>query len=204
MVIFVNDAWIAPMMDANRMLIERLKVNEEAAYQELFEIYFKQLHHFAERMVFDAEVAHDLVQTVFISLYENCRKLPSECNLGAWLFVAVRNACLKYLRDRKVEDRRHVLYVEATLNAEAMEWIDDEELLKKIYLAIENLPEKCRQIAEMRLIREMKFSEIASELSISENTAKVQIHRAISKIKEQLSADSTLLLLWSAYLELFK
>ena len=43
-------------MDENNILLERLKANDEAAYQELFEIYFKQLHHFAEWMVFDSEV----------------------------------------------------------------------------------------------------------------------------------------------------
>ena len=191
------------VMDENNTLIERLKANDETAYQQLFEIYFKRLHHFAERMVFDTEVAHDLVQDVFISLYENNRKLSAQSNLSAWLFVSVRNSCLKYLRDRKVEDRRNLLYVEATLNSESIEWIDDEELLKKIYLEIENLPDKCRQIAKMRFIKEMKFSEIASELSISENTAKVQVHRAISKIKEQLAADSALFVLFSAYVEYF-
>lgn len=191
-------------MGENNILIDRLKVNDEAAYQQLFDTYFRRLHHFAERMVFDAEVAHDLVQAVFISLYENSGKLSAQSNLSGWLFVSVRNSCLKYLRDRKVEDRRNVLYVEATLNSESIEWIDDEELLEKIYLAIKNLPDKCRQIAEMRLIKEMKFSEIASELSISENTAKVQVHRAILKIKEQLTSDSALLILFSAYLEFFK
>ena len=56
----------------------------------------------------------------------------------------------------------------------------------------------------MRLIKEMKYSEIASELSISENTAKVQVHRAIRKIKEQLAADSAFFILLSAYLEFFQ
>ena len=83
-------------MDENNILLERLQANDEAAYQELFEIYFKQLHHFAERMVFDSEVAHDLVQDVFISLYENSKKLSARSNLSGWLFVSVRNSCLKY------------------------------------------------------------------------------------------------------------
>ncbi len=56
----------------------------------------------------------------------------------------------------------------------------------------------------MRLIKEMKYSEIASELSISENTAKVQVHRAILKIKEQLAADSAFFILLNAYLEFFQ
>ena len=155
-------------------------------------------------MVFDSEVAHDLVQDVFISLYENSKKLSARSNLSGWLFVSVRNSCLKYLRDRKVEDRRNVLYAEAMLHSESMEWIDDEELLEKIYLAIEHLSGKCREIAKMRLIKEMKYSEIASELSVSENTAKVQVHRAIRKIKEQLAADSAFFILLSAYLEFFQ
>ena len=55
-------------MDENNILLERLQANDEAAYQELFEIYFKQLHHFAERMVFDSEVAHDLVPVSYTHL----------------------------------------------------------------------------------------------------------------------------------------
>ena len=127
------------VMDENNILLERLKANDEAAYQELFEIYFKQLHHFAERMVFDSEVAHDLVQDVFISLYENSKKLSARSNLSGWLFVSVRNSCLKYLRDRKVEDRRNILYAEAMLNSESMEWIDDEELLELVEMEVREL-----------------------------------------------------------------
>ena len=75
------------VMDENNILLERLKANDEAAYQELFEIYFKQLHHFAERMVFDSEVAHDLVQDVFISLYENSKKLSARSKEDEIYFI---------------------------------------------------------------------------------------------------------------------
>lgn len=182
-------------------LIARLKAKDEMAYKRLFELYFKRLHHFASSMVFDDEEARDIVQDVLISLFEHCEKFTSQSNLAAWLFVSVRNGCLKYLRDRQVEDRRNLLYMEASLNADSIEWIDDEELLKQIYLAIENLPEKCRQVAKMRFLKEMKFREIASELSISENTAKVQVHKAISKIKEHLAANSALSSLILAYID---
>ena len=53
----------------------------------MFETYFKQLHHFAERMVFDSEVAHDLVQDVFISLYENSKKLSARSKEDEICFI---------------------------------------------------------------------------------------------------------------------
>ena len=189
--------------DGYTKLVYGVNRKDEKAWQELFDSYYESLCHHAARILLDDHVAEDVVQEVFVNLWNGTAVFENEKALTVYLYRSVTNNALKYLRDRKVEDRRNLLYVEATLNSESIEWIDDEELLKKIYLAIENLPDKCRQIAKMRFIKEMKFSEIASELSISENTAKVQVHRAISKIKEQLAADSALFVLFSAYVEYF-
>lgn len=167
--------------------IHRLQQKEGRAYMELYDFYYKRLHRFAVNFVFDHDVANDIVQTVLITLYENIACLKTDVNIGAYLSVMVRNRCLNYLRDQGVEDRHKILYLRAAENTESLEWLDDEELMHKIYAVIEGLPEKYREICKFRFYQNLKYAEIADRLSISETAAKVQVHRAIQKIKESLA-----------------
>lgn len=191
------------MSDLGKNLIYRLQQNQRLAYMELYNLYFRRLHHFAVNFVFDYDIANDIVQSVFISLYENISKLKDDVNIGAYLCVMVRNRCLNYLRDQNIEDRHKLLYLQAAETSETLEWLHDEELLRKIRTVIENLPDKCREICELRFYKNLKFSEIAMQLSISENTAKVQVHRAIQKIKESLAEEDTSLIGLLIFFELF-
>ena len=158
---------------------------------ELYDFYFKRLHHFAVNFVFDYDVANDIVQSVFIKLYESISGFSADVNIGAYLCVMVRNRCLNYLRDQNIEDRHKILYLQAAEETETLSWIDDEELIRKIHAVIEKLPEKCREICELRFYKNMKFSE------------KVQVHRAIQKIKETLSTEDVMLIGLLSFFELF-
>ena len=89
------------------------------------------------------------------------------------------------------------------LDLEALRHAPDEELIRKIHAVIEKLPEKCREICELRFYKNMKFSEIAAQLAVSENTAKVQVHRAIQKIKETLSTEDVMLIGLLSFFEHF-
>ncbi len=60
---------------------------------ELYDFYFKRLHHFAVNFVFDYDVANDIVQSVFIKLYESISGFSADVNIGAYLCVMVRNRC---------------------------------------------------------------------------------------------------------------
>ena len=167
------------MENMGEKLINRLQRNERAAYMELYDFYFKRLHHFAVNFVFDYDVANDIVQSVFIKLYESISGFSADVNIGAYL------------------------YLQAAEETETLSWIDDEELIRKIHAVIEKLPEKCREICELRFYKNMKFSEIAAQLAVSENTAKVQVHRAIQKIKETLSTEDVMLIGLLSFFELF-
>ena len=191
------------MENMGEKLINRLQRNERAAYMELYDFYFKRLHHFAVNFVFDYDVANDIVQSVFIKLYESISGFSADVNIGAYLCVMVGNRCLNYLRDQNIEDRHKILYLQAAEETETLSWIDDEELIRKIHAVIEKLPEKCREICELRFYKNMKFSEIAAQLAVSENTAKVQVHRAIQKIKETLSTEDVMLIGLLSFFELF-
>ena len=143
------------MENMGEKLINRLQRNERAAYMELYDFYFKRLHHFAVNFVFDYDVANDIVQSVFIKLYESISGFSADVNIGAYLCVMVRNRCLNYLRDQNIEDRHKILYLQAAEETETLSWIDDEELIRKIHAVIEKLPEKCREICELRFYKNM-------------------------------------------------
>lgn len=177
------------MVNSEANFVHRLLQGENQAYMELYDSYFKQLHRFAMNFVFDQELAKDIVQTVFITFYKNIASLEKDLNIGGYLTVMVRNSCLNHLRDRGVEDRHKTLYLQASEEAETLTWLDDEELIRKIRETVERLPEKYREICKLRFYHNMKYSEIASRLNISENAAKVQVHRAIQQIKSSLTRD---------------
>ena len=163
------------------ILIERLRQNDRKAYADLFDGYFDKLFVFALNMVFREDVANDIVQEVFIAIYEKSVLKNYQGSLKAYLYTSVCNRCYNYLRDAKVEDRNMALYAEAAVYSDNVDMIDREEILEKIREVLDELPEKCREISE--------------QLGMNENTVKVQLHRGMEKLKRCFSDyDFTLVL----------
>ena len=178
------------------ILIERLKRNDRNAYSELFDGYFDKLFTFALNMVFREDVANDIVQEVFIAIYEKSVFAGYKGSLKAYLYTSVRNRCYNYLRDVKVEDRHMALYAEAAVYSDNVDVIDEEEILEKIRQVMDQLPDKCREVCLLRFVQGCKYSDIAERLSMNENTVKVQLHRGMEKIKESFSNYDFALLLF--------
>lgn len=167
----------------DKELIELLKKNNHIAYAELFDKYFRKLYVFALNVVFREDVANDIVQDVFIHIYEKSGLSDYSGSLKAYLFTSVRNRCFNYLRDRKVEDRRMNLYLEACLYSDYIDAIEEEEVLRRIWRFMDELPATCRDICHMRWKEGRSMEEIASRLQISESTVRVQLHRGMEKMR---------------------
>ena len=165
------------------ILIERLRRNDRKAYSDLFDRYFDKLFTFALNMVFREDVANDIVQEVFIAIYEKSVLKNYQGSLKAYLYTSVRNRCYNYLRDAKVEDRNMALYAEAAVYSDNVDMIDREEILEKIREVLDELPEKCREVCLLRFVHGYKYCEISEQLGMNENTVKVQLHRGMDKLK---------------------
>lgn len=175
------------VLEEEKDFICRLKNRDNEAYIRLYDLYFSRLYRLAVHLVYGEEEAKDIVQQLFVDLFEKPVRLEVVRHLGAWLCMAVRNRCLNYLYVQDIEDKRKMLYLEAINEADAPEWLADEELIKRIRTTISGLPEKYRRICELRFYKCMKYAEIAEQLAVSENVAKVQVHRLIQKIKDNIS-----------------
>lgn len=176
-----------------------LKKYDTAIFSDMFDAYFKGLWVFASNMVFREDVANDIVQDVFVSMYENTASFDDARSLKSYLYKSVRNRCYNYLRDRKVEDKRMMLYAEASLLSDSVEIIEEEELLSLIAGFLDNLPEQCREVCKMRFFDNRSFEDIAERLGIAETTVRVQLHRGIRKIHEHFRWQSITVTLISIF-----
>lgn len=160
---------------------------DRSLFEQLFKKHFAHLCNFAQQYVGDADTAQDLTQKVFIRLWEKREKIDPQQAIQSYLFTSVRNRCLNHIRDHK-KYRSQILDLDAS-DFEVVVQEDGlalEELQEKIAAALQELPEKCRQVFEMSRFREMKYKDIAEELDISQKTVEAHMSKALKSLRESL------------------
>lgn len=150
----------------------------------LFDTYYEKLYLFAEKYIYDSDKAHDIVQDVFLKIWENAERLELTSSIQHYLFASVRNGCLNYLKSLQIEDRNNRKYMEAYIESQNVDMVDDEELLARIRQVLDELPEKCREVCLLRFVEGYKYAEIAARLDMNENTVKAQLHRGMERLKQ--------------------
>jgi len=165
-------------------------------FSKIYLVYYPKLLRFAAEYVVLKEDAENIVQDLFVSLWENEYLLANAENLNAYLFKLIRNRCIDFLRVKiREKDRNEKIQesfeLELKLKLDSLEEFDkqgytEDELQKLMLDAINSLPERCRQIFTMSKIEKMKYNEIAAELNLSVNTIENQIGIALKKLKIKL------------------
>lgn len=136
------------------------------------------------KYVGDLDEAKGLVHEVFVSVWEKFDSLPADINYNSYLYTAVRNRSLNYIRNKK----KNVM-LENVAEQDLM--IENEpmvaaELEREIEMAIQCLPEKCRQVFELNRMEGLKYAQIAEKLGISIKTVEAQMSKALSVLREHL------------------
>ncbi len=169
---------------------------DKAAFEKLFKSHFAHLCNFAIQYVSDMDTARDICQKVFILLWENRENIKTDQNVRSYLFTAVKNRCLNYIRDQK-KYRSHVLDIDIQDVDLAFEedQLAVEDLKIKIETALNALPDKCRKVFEMSRYEDKKYQEIAEALDISKKTVEAHMSRALRSLRKDLGDYLYLLLL---------
>lgn len=171
----------------NENLFERIKRNDPLAFEKVFRDNYKRLFLFAENFVCDSNVAEDIVQSIFVKLWDT--KGPgSISNLEGYLYTSTKNACLTYLSHLQMVDRHKEKLVEALVYSQNITIEEDNELQKKIKDAINKLPPQSQKIIYLKIYEGFKNEEIAEELNISVNTVRTHIFRGYKALKKHLSS----------------
>ncbi|MFC2139132.1 RNA polymerase sigma-70 factor [Bacteroidota bacterium] len=181
--------------DIESGLAEKIKSGDPAAFEKLFRTYCQNLVNFSRRYIRDKQIAENIVQDVFLKIWQNRHTIDSSQSIKSYLFAAVKNESFKHLRHLDVETRSYDKIVKL-VNVEKTpdEVLDEKELQEKVNSALNDLPEKCREIFFMSRFDKLKYAEIAEILDISIKTVETQIGRALKKLRENLSAAIMILL----------
>lgn len=169
-------------------LLAGLKQGNKEIFSFLFTAYYKDLVLFGGSFIPDRMVCEDIVQSVFLRLWNDRDTLEIETSLKSYLLKAVRNRCLDELRHRDVV-REHETYI---LSNSVLDDIDTEnyilysDLHEHLDEALHKLPEPYRAAFEMNRFEGLKYKEIALRLNVSERTVEVRIGKALELLREYL------------------
>lgn len=158
------------------------------AFAEIYNRYWALLYKHAYRLIKDQDLAQDVVQEVFVNLWDKINTIDLQFSISSYLYTAVRNKVLNLIQRDKVKNN----YIESFANFVACsEAITDyrlrERLLKeKIEKEVAALPSKMRQVFEMSRIQNMSHKQIAEELNLSDKTVKKQMSNAIKILRLKL------------------
>lgn len=168
--------------------VKELVHREPSSFRCLFDFFHKRLCLFALKIVKDSCEAEDIVQDVFLAFWKtDIVKFPNLKTIRIFLYNSVQNRCLNYLRDREIQERNYK-------KLDRQEWDEDyilcqqirADVVAEIFDAINELPEKCKEIFTLSYIKELPDKEIAESLQISLNTIKTQKQRAKSFLRIRL------------------
>ena len=167
-------------------LIARVKAGDRGAFNELYGIYWASLVNYAGLFVGD-DGAEDVVQEVFVNLWNGTAVFENEKALTVYLYRSVTNNALKYLRDRNTEEARLRLWseVEREMSEEDFSSVVREEVLRKLRELIDLLPGERRKVILMSMDG-MSGEEIAAKLGVTIHTVKQQKYLAYKFIKQEL------------------
>lgn len=163
--------------------------NDESAFTALFRLFYQSLYHFAMQYVHKHEAAEEVVNDVFIKIWKQRATLLEVQNLESYLFTAVKNGSLNYIKQYShyhiaLDDENTGILISLHNPEQEVEW---KELYFKLQQAVNNLPDQCRTV--FRLIKEEGFrmKEVAEILGISPRTVETQLYRAIKRLDDILN-----------------
>lgn len=161
---------------------------DQSAYQKLMDKYQKPLYFHVIRMVKDHEQVEDLIQEAFVKAFDNLKSYNTNYAFSTWLYRITTNHTIDYLRKKKlktmsIDEPVKTKDGDMAVQIEDTEASTDRNIIRKqrqeiIRKAIRDLPEKYRQVIEMRHLEELSYQEISDELDLPLGTVKAHIFRA--------------------------
>ena len=173
----------------DRELLARLRAGETSAFDAIFRANYALLLRVAESMLRDRGAAEEIAQDVMLELWRRRESLDVTESVRGYLLQATRNRSLNALRHRAIERRSEPQIIEGTRRSSSTDSaVRAGELEAAIRAAIDDLPDRCRQVFELSRIEGLKYAEIATRLGISVKTVEVQMGKALRILRERLRA----------------
>jgi len=158
------------------------------AFAFLYAKYHRQLYYFALRLSKNQHEAEELVQSVFVTVWETRNKLDINKSFSAYLFSIARNRFYDMLRNHVIEENYtdYLLHQDNHTSDELEKQIEDNEINGIIHKLLQQLPERRREIFMLHRFENKTYKQIAEKLQISENTVDTQIRNVLNFLRQEL------------------
>lgn len=172
----------------DRQWVDRIRDGDVQAFETVFRTLAPALCVFVRRLVYSPDVAEDLVQDLFLTLWRQRRTLTVHASLTTYLYTAARNRALNHIKHERVVARwRNAPRPPAEHEQPTLEdALHEAELTLLVQAAIARLPERTRLVFTMSRQQGMTYGQIAKALGVSVKTVETQMGRALRSMRTSL------------------
>lgn len=176
-------------------IIRLLRKGDESVFESIFKSHYKALHAYAYTIIRDDDEAEEIVQSMFLKLWEKKEKIELHTSLKAYLYRGIHNDCMNLFKHEKVKLKYQNQSVYAMKNEtnNASDEVQLNELEERLHKALNQLPEGCRVIFQLSRFEELKYQEIADRLKISIKTVENQMGKALRLLRMELAEFLTII-----------
>ena len=169
--------------ESDQSLLDALIKGEETAFEKIYKSYFALLQNYSASIVGDSEAALEIIQNIFVALWENRKNLDREKSLRNYLLRSTHNNSLRYLKTRflHLQHQENLKRKKSVIRAE--EGPEPEQQLSAL---LNELPERSRQVMIMSHIENRKSADIARKLGISVRTVETILYQAMKKLRGKI------------------
>ncbi|MBN8824555.1 MULTISPECIES: RNA polymerase sigma-70 factor [unclassified Spirosoma] len=171
----------------DEILLVYLRTGDELAFRAIYQRYWKKLYSIALRKVESVEIVEEIVQDIFLKLWERRDNLRVE-HLEAYLFTAVRYAIINHIKATIIHEKYADYIVD--LSSEAVNTTDEQlklnELMSVVERQLNDLPDKTQQIFRLNRLEHHSIKEISSRLKVPERTVEYHLSQAIKTLRVYL------------------
>lgn len=183
-----NSLYAKRFMKLNDLqILEKLKEGDPLAYNQLFDKYYMPLCVYSLKYCDSFQLAEDIVQDLFVKLWDEKIYMKFDNSIGPYLFKAVKNNTLQGIKKESkflFQDIENI--VNSIMEDEPLDFATLEEEKTKLFEQVEALPEKSKEVFKAIVLDNMRYKEVAEHLDISVNTVKTHYARALKQLRFKL------------------
>ena len=168
-------------------------------FERYYHEHYKSLFLLAIKYLRDSSQAEEIVNDVFLKIWDDGSKINIETSLKSYLYRSIINRCINLINKNKKEQEQRVELNFLPEEGYELKQIEETELQLRLYAAIDKLPDQCKKVFKMSRFEDLKQKEIADKLGISIKTVKNHITLALKQLNK--FKDPLLLLLIALFLQ---
>jgi RNA polymerase sigma-70 factor (ECF subfamily) len=172
-------------MNYTPLFIDKIRKGDQKSFEKLYHDLFPSLVLFAKKYVHDDALSEDIVQEVFVKLWNSIANIEIRISIKSYLYMTVRNHAINYMEREKSKDKRIQDYYLSEMNSCDEFNMLSQDVYHHIHKAIKALPKKSREVIRLSM-RELSIAEIQDELNVSNNTVKTHKRLAYATLREKL------------------